>query len=251
MKKNRAGRMIKLTYQREWLAFYLVGYAGFFTVGQIFYGNLIFSSIFGLIIILLSERHKRFLEQKRKNQMRQQFSDLLHSLAASVATGRQLPTAIQEAHENLGFIYHENTPMMVELKLMTKSFAENRDSEEHILSAFADRSKVEEIENFVEVCLTCRVTGGDLHQVIMNASYILMEKISIEREIRVMISQKKFEGKIISIMPILVISSLNLTSPGYLDNLYHTLAGRMVMTVALLGMFAAYVLTEKITNIEG
>jgi len=183
--------------------------------------------------------------------MRRQFGDLLYSLSASVATGRQLPTAIMDATENLGYIYKADTPMMEELRYMSKSFAENHESEERILSGFAERSKVEDIRNFVEVYLTCRATGGDLHQAISNASQILMEKMAIERDIKVMISQKKFEGKIISIMPILVIVSLNLTSPGYLDNLYQTLAGRIVMTVALMGMFAAYALTEKITNIEG
>ena len=134
---------------------------------------------------------------------------------------------------------------------MVKRFSENRENEERILSEFADRSNVEDIRDFVEVYLTCRTTGGDLHQVIANASHILMEKMAIERDIKVMISQKKFEGKIISIMPILVIVSLNAASPGYLDSLYDSVAGRLVMTLALAGMFTAYLLTERITNIEG
>lgn len=237
--------------RRQWIRFFLVGYGCLFAIGQIFYGNLVFSAIFGLSIVLLSERFQNHLVSMRARELRRQFSDLLYSLSASVAIGRQLPTAIMEANVNLGFIYQADTPMMVELRYMSKCFAENCENEERILSEFAERSNVEDIRNFVEVYLTCRVTGGDLQTVITNASHILMEKMAIERDIRVMISQKKFEGKIISIMPILIIVSLNLTSPGYLENLYHTLAGRMVMTVALLGIVAAYVMTEKISNIEG
>ena len=250
--KNTFFKPIEAGHQlRQWVGFFLVGYAALFTIGQIFYGNLGFSAVFGLMIVLLMERYRKHLETKRASELRRQFSDLLYSLSASVATGRQLPTAIMEANENLGFIYKADTPMMVELRYMSKCFAENCENEERILSEFADRSNVEEIRNFIEVYLTCRAIGGDLQQVITNASHILMEKMSIERDIRVMISQKKFEGKIISIMPILVIVSMNLTSPGYLENLYHTLQGRMVMTVALLGIFASYVLTERITDIEG
>lgn len=231
--------------------FILIGYISFFAIGQIFYGNIGFSAICGLTVFLLLDKYKHQINKKRTNALRNQFGDLLYSLSASVATGRQLPSALQDAYINLSYVYKSNSPMLLELKYMTKSIAENRESEETILSGFAQRSGVEDIRNFVSVYLTCRATGGDINQVIANASEILMQKISIEREIRVMISQKQFEGKIISAMPIIIILFLNIASPGYLENLYCTLSGRLVMTVALAGIFCAYILTEKITDIEG
>jgi tight adherence protein B len=235
----------------HWFRFLVVGYASIFAVGQIFYGNIGFSAICGFSIVLFFEQYKNYLNTKRTRILRNQFADLLYSLSASVATGRQLSSALQEAFVNLGYVYKPSTPMMMELKYMSKSIGENRDSEETILSGFAQRSGVEDIRNFVNVYLSCRETGGDISQVITNASEILMQKMSIEREIRVMTSQKKFEGKIISAMPVLIIMFLNIASPGYLENLYCTLSGRLVMTVALIGILTAYKLTEQITNIEG
>lgn len=250
MKKSDVLSMCCKSEMLPWVKFFLIGYVCLFVVGLIFYGSIAFSVVFGFMILLFVARYATYLETKRANVMRRQFSDLLYSLSASVATGRQLPTAILEAKENLGELYHADSPMMIELRQMSTRFTENREHEERILSDFADRSNVDEIRNFVDVYLTCRITGGDLQQAITNTSHILMEKMAIEREIKVMISQKKFEGKLISIMPVLVIVSLNLTSPGYLDNLYQTLQGRVVMTLALFGIYAAYALTEKITNIE-
>lgn len=241
----------KLRSHIHWFRFILIGYGAIFAVGQIFYGNIGFSAICGFTIFLLTDKYKKHLDVKRAQALRNQFGDFLYSLAASVATDRQLSNALQEAYINLGYVYKANSPMMIELKYMTKSIAENRDSEETILSGFAQRSGVEDVRNFVSVYLTCRETGGDINQVIANASEILMQKISIEREIRVMTSQKQFEGKIITAMPILIIMFLNIASPGYLENLYCTLPGRFVMTIALVGILTAYLLTEKITNIEG
>ena len=235
----------------QWIRFFVVGYASSFAIGQIFYGNIIFSCVFGLSIVLFVERYQKYLTQKRATLLRNQFCDLLYSLSASFATGRQLSSALQDAYINLGYVYKHQSPIMEELKHMTKSMQENLESEEVILSGFAKRSGVEDIQNFVNVYLSCRVTGGDMNRVITNASQVLMQKMLIEREIRVMTSQKRFEGKIISVMPILVIVFLNLTSPGYLDNLYHTVAGRVIMTIAMMGIWVAYILTEKITNIEG
>lgn len=235
----------------HWLRFILFGYASLFLVGQIFYGDIGFSVICGLTVFLLLDQYKNYLIKKRVRALRNQFGDLLYSLSASIATGRQLSSALQEAYTNMSYVYKANTPMMIELKYMIKSIAESRESEETILTGFAQRSGVEDIRNFVSVYLTCRETGGDINQVIANASEILMQKISIEREIRVMISQKQFEGKIISAMPIIIILFLNITAPEYLENLYCTLSGRLVMTAALVGILSAYILTEKITNIEG
>lgn len=240
-----------ISKQIHWVRFFGIGYAAFFIIGQIFYANTLFSGICGLVVFLLIDKYKEYLMAKRIKILRNQFCDLLYSLSASIATGRQLSAALQEAYKDLGYIYLPNTPMMEELRYMTKSIAENRESEESLLAGFAQRSGVVDIRNFVDVYLSCRVTGGDMNQVISNASQILLEKMAIEREIKVMTSQKQFEGKIISAMPVLVIVFLNFVSPGYLANLYITLAGRIIMTVALIGIAIAYFLTEKITNIEG
>jgi tight adherence protein B len=251
MKKFNLLKFQALRTYTSWFQFLLVGYASIFAVGQIFYGSIGFSAVCGLSVILLTEQYKKYLDTKRTRLLRNQFGDLLYSLSASVATGRQLSSALQEAYLNMGYVYKDNTPMMIELKYMVKSIAENQESEETILSGFAQRSGVEDIRNFVSVYLTCRSTGSDINQVILNASEILLQKMSIEREIRVMTSQKQFEGKIISAMPVVIILFLNITSPGYLENLYCTVMGRLVMTVALAGILTAYVLTEKIMNIEG
>ena len=251
MKASKIDNNNNPRWDGHWVGFLIGGYALFFMIGQIFYGSLEFSAVFGLTIFLMIDRYKKYLIAKRIHILRNQFADLLYSLAASVATGRQLSTALQEAYVNLGYVYKPNTPMMEELKYLTKSIAENRDNEETLLSGFAKRCNVQDIRNFVDVYLSCRVTGGDINQVIANAAEILMEKMNIERDIRVMTSQKQFEGKIISAMPILVIFFLNLTSPGYLESLYSTFAGRVIMTIALAGIACAYALTEKIMKIEG
>lgn len=251
MKTFKSFRFQQLQTYSHWFGFISIGYASLFAVGQIFYGNIGFSLICGLSVFLLLDRYRRYSNKKRVHFLRNQFSDLLYSLSSSFATGRQLSSALQDAYINLSYVYKANTPMIIELNYMTKSFDENRDSEETILSGFAQRSQVEDIRNFVSVFLTCRETGGDINQVITNASEILMQKMSIEREIKVMTSQKQFEGKIITAMPIIIIIFLNIASPGYLENLYCTLLGRVIMTIALLGISTAYIMTERITDIEG
>ena len=77
-----------------------------------------------------------------------------------------------------------------------------------------------------------------------------MEKIEIDEEIRVMTVQKIFEGRIISLMPIGIILFLRLVSPEYLQIMYETVTGRLLMTVALACIVYAGYLIRKITFIE-
>ena len=112
------------------------------------------------------------------------------------------------------------------------------------------RSGCQDIESFTDVYLSVRETGGDMEKVISKTADILTDKISIEKEIRAIISQKQVEAKIITVMPLVILAGLNITSSGYIDPLYETIAGRIIMTVSLAGIIFAYDLTEKITDIK-
>ena len=191
-----------------------------------------------------------YLAKKRKRLLNNQFKDLLYSLSASFAAGRQMPEALSEGLENLRLVYDENSPLVIELSYIHKSMHESRKSEQELLLDLAKRSGCNDIRNFVEVYLTCRTTGGNIERVIVMASDVLMDKMTIEREIMTLTAQKRFEGKLISAMPISVIAFLNLVSPSYLENMYTTLTGGLIMTVGLIGIIFAYWLTAKFTEIE-
>ena len=79
---------------------------------------------------------------------------------------------------------------------------------------------------------------------------IMTDKMAIRREIRTLTAQKQLEGRIISVMPILVIMGLNVFSPEYLEVLYTTVAGRLIMTAALGGIAASFFLTQKLLDIR-
>ncbi|MPN63494.1 hypothetical protein SDC9_211253 [bioreactor metagenome] len=115
---------------------------------------------------------------------------------------------------------------------------------------FAFRTCVEDITDFVDIYLTCRETGGDMVKVLTKASEIIMDKIAIEREIRTIAVQKQFEAKILTAIPFLIVLFLQLISPDYLSAMYEGLQGRILMTIALAGIGAAYFWSMKLTKIE-
>ena len=236
--------------QKEKYSFLAAGYAGIFTVMYLFYHSLLFSFAGGISILLFTGPFCNWKAEKRRGLLITQFKDMLYSMSAYVAANVQMADAMEGSLESLKAMYEEDSPLVMELEYMVRNIRENKESEIRLLQDFADRSHCEDIENFVQVYVACTVTGGDLEKALKNTIEILMDKINIEREIRTLTSQKKFEGNIITAMPVLVIMFLNIFSPDYLEPLYTTLWGRVMMTGAIAGLAAAYWMMKRLTGIE-
>lgn len=235
--------------KKERVKYFSISLSAAFVVSYVFYDNMVVSILLSLIFAFIMKKYYiYYLNNKRKEFLKNQFIELLQSLSASISAGRQMGEALEEGLSAIRNSYSSDSPLVIELEYMVMSIKESREEEEQLLKNFAKRVKVRDISSFVEVYAICKETGGDMEKAIVKTSQIIMEKLSIEKEMRVLSAQKKFEGKLISIMPILVIIFLRMTSPSYLDPLYSTLAGRIIMSFSLIGMGYAYYLTEKITK---
>ena len=235
---------------KEKYSFLLGGYSCIFVILYLFYHNLFFSLAGGMIIVCFVGYYQSWKAEKRRALLITQFKDLLYSMTSFTAANIQLPEALEGSLENLRMLYDENSPLIKELNYMVINIKENKANEVRLLKDFAERSHCEDIDNFVQVYAACIITGGDLEAVLKNTIEILMDKITIEKEIKTLTSQKRFEGNIITAMPLIVIMFLNVFSPDYLEPLYVTPPGRMIMTGALAGLIAAHIMTRKMTSIE-
>ena len=235
---------------KEKYSFLAGGYVCIFAVLYLFYHELFFSLTGGMIIVCFTGHYKSWKADKRRTLLITQFKDLLYSMTSYTAANIQLAYALEGCLSNLLLLYDEESPLVKELNYMVRNIKENKANEVRLLKDFAGRSHCEDIENFVQVYSACIITGGDLEKVLKNTIEILMDKITIEREIRTMTSQKRFEGNIITAMPLIVIMFLNVFSPDYLEPLYSTVSGRIIMTGALAGLVIAHIMTRKITSIE-
>ncbi|HWQ77679.1 MAG TPA: type II secretion system F family protein [Anaerovoracaceae bacterium] len=234
----------------EKVRFLLLCGLGLMAAGFLFYHSILLSLLVSLLAYPGLGLYRSWLAEKRIREMKEQFRDVLYSISASVSTGRQMPEALQEAGQNMRLICGEDSLMVKELDYMVKLMKEYRESEEEILKDFALRTGIEDITDFVDIYLTCRVTGGDLIRVLGKASEIIMDKIAIEKEIRAITVQKQFEAKILTAIPFIIILFLQIVSPDYLSAMYEGIMGRILMTAALGGIGFSYLWSMKLTKIE-
>jgi len=236
--------------KREKLMFYSIGYSCIVAVVYLFYHSVPLAIPSGVLIYWIMPHIRKYLADKRMSTLTIQFKDMLYSLSASVAAGRQMEEALIEAEENLSVMYGGQEPIMKELRHMRVSIVENKESDKLLLKDLAYRSKSEDINNFVQVYVTCRNMGGNLEKIIGHTVEVLTDKMTIDREIKTITSQKKTEGRIISLMPIMMLLAMNFFSYSYISPLYETAGGRIVMTAALAAICYGIYLMEKVSEIR-
>lgn len=236
--------------RREKFRYYLIGGLIAAGLGLLFYHNIFIAGAIAAAILPGRKHYAAHLAAVRRNELALQFKDMLASLSASFACGRQMTEALKEAEENLELVYPRDAPVNNELRYINRRLADARESEKEVLHDFAGRSANEDILNFVDVYFTCLTTGGDLIQAIRRAADQIMDKIEIRREISKLTSQKRFEAKILAGLPPMILFFLQIASPGYLSPLYGSFGGMCVMSIALAGMVGAFLWSTKITDIS-
>lgn len=235
--------------QREKKKYYSLTGAALFALGFLFYHNILISALSVLCAIPLRHLAEDYLARKRREELSSQFRDLLYNMSASVAAGRQLPEALEESGTQMEASYGKDAILCREIRSIVQAMRESREDLDTLLSDFARRSNITEIRQFVQICGICQRTGGDLEQVMGKTAGVLMEKISVRREIQMLTAQKRLEANILTAMPIGMVLVLNVLSPDYLKVLYITWQGRLIMTAALGVMAFSLCLSRKITEI--
>lgn len=218
-------------------------------------GILLYDTYYGPLILVLiyplcEKKYSEVMVNRRRDRLRNQFRDVLYSLSSSFVSGQSMTEALMDALPKIKALYGENCDMVKELKLMIHKIHEAAMEEGELWSDLGERSGIEDIKDFADVFSGARDAGGNLVHAVDNATTVLTEKIGIENEIRIMASQKVTEGRLVGLMPVIMIVFLRLSSPDYISVMYETLAGKTIMTLSLFITIGAFLVTERITRIE-
>lgn len=192
---------------------------------------------------------KREKAEKRRKRLYYHFQDALHGFQTAVRAGYSMEHAVRECRKELEQIYGKEEDLVKELLYMERQMQVGVPLEKLFMD-LGKRSDVEDIQNFGEIFLISRKSGGNLSAIMEKMARVLGEKIRVQREIEVCISGKRMEQMIMSLMPGAMILYMQLTSQGFMDVLYHNVAGIVVMTVCLGIYCLSFWMGRKIVRIS-
>ena len=218
-------------------------------VSYLFYGTWICTILFSPYLIWYMKSWEKQLVKKKQNKFRLQFKEAIQSLSAALNVGYSVENAMRETIKDLKGIYKKDEIILREFSYMIRQLQMNV-SVETVLQDFAQRTGDEDVQTFVTVFNMAKRSGGDTMEIIRNAVRQMGEKIDVEREITTLVSGKKLELKIMTIIPLGMVLYMKISFPAFLDVLYGNLAGVIVMSICLLVYVVAYEMGRRIVEIE-
>lgn len=224
-------------------------------IGIVFLFSYFFYRSAAAILFLspLSYRYQKLRKKQviryQQEQLELQFKDTILAVGTNLQAGYSMENAFVESYQDIVRIYGKNSHMAKELQIIRQGLNNGKTLEELLLN-LAGRCPGGEIAEFAEVYSIACKTGSRWKEVISKTVSVISEKIEIKEEIELTIHGKKTESRIMCMIPFFILLYMDVTSQGYFDVLYHNVIGILIMSACMGVYIAAYLLSEKITEIE-
>lgn len=236
---------IKLTVA-EYAALHVIAPIGFFAAGYfvLFREDLIMSLVSGFIGFFAPRIYVSRATSKRLLRFEQQLPDTLGLWVNALRSGFSVMQAMEAISRDAP------EPTRTEFKRVVQEVQLGIDVEdalEHLLV----RVESEDLDLVVTAVNIQREVGGNLAEILETISHTIRERIKLKGEVRVLTSQGRITGYLISLLPIAVALLLSVIQPGFMTPMFENRGCGWPMLgigLALIGMGMAAI--QKIVNIE-
>lgn len=244
-RRKLARANIKLTVA-EFAALHVVASGGALTVGWLFLfpGDPVMSVAAAFIGFFAPRIYVNRIIGKRLIAFEEQLPDTLGLWVNALRSGYSVLQAMEAIAKDAP------EPTMTEFQRVVQEVQigiDLPDALDHLL----ERVESEDLDLVVTAVNIQREVGGNLAEILEVISHTIRERIKLKGEIRVLTSQGRITGYLISFLPIGLALFLNAANPGYMGQLFENRACGWPMIgagLALIGIGAAII--QKIIDIE-
>ncbi len=227
----------------------LLVYLLFAAILYFFYRSLWAFAALPFAVFFYHRYNRKNINKKITDELSLQFKDALISMSAALRAGYSVENSISESRREMASVYGESSAICTQLGIVISELHLGTNAE-NAISAMAARCSVPDISTFAAVFSTAKRSGGNMVEIIKKTADDISAKADIQNEISVLISSKKLEQKIMTVMPLGIIVYISVSSPSMLDPLYGNVTGAVIMTVCLGVYILAWFLSQKMMKIE-
>jgi tight adherence protein B len=205
------------------------------------------SALVGLVVLLLTPFIVRFAVRFRANVQRklfeEQLADHLSVVGGSLRVGHSLPAALSAALDEAP------DPARREFE---RAVADERLGMplEDALGNMSRRMENHEVEHVALLARLQREVGSDAAEMVDQVVATVRERQELRRTVRTMTAQGRFAQLILSVLPVGALLLLTVTNRPYVEPLYTTKGGHIVLLIAALLVAAGSLVIRRIITIK-
>jgi tight adherence protein B len=189
---------------------------------------------------------KFYLNNRRKsrvNKLNAQLPEALTNISNSLKAGFGLLQALSACAEQL------EHPISTEMNRTIHEMNIGSSAEEALL-ALSERAGSYDLDIVVTAILVQRTVGGNLGEILDTVAHTMRERIRIRGEIQTLTAQQKLTGFVIGLLPPALAVIFQVMSPGYINPLFTTLMGQMMIALAVVLQAVGLLVISRILQIE-
>ncbi|GAB4253682.1 MAG: hypothetical protein Kow00129_14780 [Thermoleophilia bacterium] len=182
--------------------------------------------------------------RRRRDAFEDQVPDTLLMMASSFRAGQSFEQAMQVvAAEGPDPTATEFQRVLAQQRLGV--------SPEVALRSLADRMQSEAFDWVVMATIIQRQVGGNLAEVYEKIAHTLRERVKLSRLVKTLTAEGRLSAIILIALPFVVGALVMMLNPEYLEPLYTTTIGYVMLALALAGMLIGIIWMRRIIRIEG
>ncbi|MBI5956623.1 MAG: type II secretion system F family protein [Chloroflexi bacterium] len=233
---------LKLTVS-EYVLLNVIGLLAGGLLAYLVFRTVIFIPVGAFFGLLVPRLYVKFRQNKRLTAFNNQLGDTITLLANSLRSGYSLAQSMEMVAKEAP------PPTSVEFHRVVQEIGLGLTSEE-ALANLVRRVPSEDLDLTVTAINVQHEVGGNLAQILETVGFTIRERVRIKGDIKVLTSQQRISGYVISLMPFGLGLALFALNRSYMSGLFADLCGWVMVTVAFILMVAGFLVMRKITDIE-
>lgn len=226
----------------------IVMFLAIFVLTFLFYHSVIVSTISMAGGIFFISYIKGIFVEKKKQRMEEEFKEFLYTVSSIYSVGKSLDVAVATACDEM-IEEGGSKELKEELVTIKRELAMNVKLED-IFDSIFEKYEIDSIRLFVELLRTEKRQGTSLRKIIDDVLLMITEKVEVRKELDIITTQKRYEFFImLSFVPLMILYLLFISEQFSLY-MYHTIEGRVVMTISFGIYIASMLIGKQIVDIK-
>ncbi len=218
-------------------------------LGYLFFGSVLLAVVSGASFPIYERMRAKAYRSSNERRLKEWFREMLYALSTSLSSGNSMEQALLAAQEELETVFDGKDLFMVAYGQSLQRLAFNGTVEDALVD-LSLRLPQKNIKVFADIFSIANRSGGDLVQIIRGTIQSMNEQTVLEQEIETMMAQKKFEFRLMSMLVPFILIYFKLASPGYLDKLYQSLVGYLILGLGYLLFWGGMLYGDRLTTLE-
>jgi tight adherence protein B len=229
-----AEQIVVLTIVGTLLAFLLVNFIS---------GSLLVSIVIAIAVPFSVRAVLKSALAKQRKQFAEQLPDNLQVLASALRAGHSFIGALAVVVNDAPDPARSEFQRVVADEQLGVPI-------DQALEVVVERMDSRELEQVALVAALQRETGGNTAEVLDQVTDTIRERFELRRTVQTLTAQGRMSRWVLTALPLFLLIVITLINPGYMNVMYHTTGGHVVLVLAGISVASGSFVIKKIVNIR-